>query len=131
MLGTDRTRSFQKNLILFPFRSSVLIFQPQKIYHIGTTQISFWAIIWQVLRAETVTNYTACHNMDAFSLIVRAPVMNSDIPVYTMKFPPTIFIKFRTARSRTFFARPNKCARVVWFAFPKWWTPISVLHVLI
>ena len=79
MRGTDRTRSFQKNLILFPFRSSVLVFQPQ-IYHIGTTQISFWHIIWQVLRAETVTNYTACHSMDVFILIVRVRV----IPVYVV-----------------------------------------------
>ena len=77
MLGTDRTRSFQKNPITFPCRSSVLVSQPQKICHIGTTQISFWAIIWQVLRADTVTNYTACHRMDAFILIVRVRVMNS------------------------------------------------------
>lgn len=40
MLGTDRSRSFQKNLILLPSRSSVLVFQPQ-IYHIGTTQFFF------------------------------------------------------------------------------------------
>ena len=82
MLGTDRSRSFQKNLILLPSRSSVLVFQPE-IYHIGTTQF-FWAIIWQVLRAETVKNYTACHSMDAFILIVRARVLNSDIPVYVV-----------------------------------------------